>query len=275
MSRQAFRTGNESKRTLVILLLSLLFLMPFVLMILGSLRDPTILPKRGFDLVPDFLYFSNYEDVFAFAPLWTYMRNSLFVVLIAVPVTVLIASWAGFAIARAEPPKRRRLIVLSLLALMVPATLLWIPRFVMFRWLELLDTPWPLIAPSLMATTPFYVLLFALVYARIPKSLYEAAELDGLSPLAVWRRVAFPLGRPAVFAVAVLAFAWHWSNFFDPLIYLSTPEKYTLPLGLRGLGALEPRLYPVLLAGSVIAAAPPVIAFLAAQRAFFARTLEV
>lgn len=268
---------NESdwKRTTAIVVLSLLFLLPFGLMIVGSLRDPTILPKRGFDLIPEALYFSNYEDVLAFAPLWDFTRNSLFVVAIAVPVTVLVASWAGFAIARAEPKAQRRLVVLSLLALMVPATLLWIPRFVMFRWLDLVDTPWPLIAPALMATTPFYVLLFALVYARIPKSLFEAAELDGLSPFAVWRRVAFPLGRPAVFAVAVLAFAWHWSNFFDPLIYLSTPEKYTLPMGLRGLGALEPRLYPVLLAGSVIAAAPPVIAFLAAQRAFFARTLEV
>lgn len=250
-------------------------MLPFLFMALGSLRDPTLLSARTFELVPDYLYFSNYEDVFAFAPLWTFMRNSLFVVVIAVPVTVLVASWAGFAIARAEPRARKRLVVVSLVALMVPATLLWIPRFVMFRWLDLVDTPWPLIAPALMATTPFYVLLFALVYVRIPKSLYEAAELEGLSPFAIWRRVAFPLGRPAVFAVAVLAFTWHWANFFDPLIYLSTPEKYTLPMGLRALGALEPRLYPLLLAGSVIAAAPPVVAFLAAQRAFFARTLEV
>ncbi|MDQ4142320.1 MAG: carbohydrate ABC transporter permease [Actinomycetota bacterium] len=267
--------AGSGRRALGIALLSTIFLLPFVFMVLGSLRDPTVLPKRGFDLIPEFLYFSNYEDVFAFAPLGTFMRNSAFVVAIAVPLTVLIASWAGFAIARAEGARRRRLVVISLLALMVPATLLWIPRFVMFRWLGLVDTPWPLVAPALMATTPFYVLLFALVYARIPRSLFEAAELDGLSPLAIWRRVAFPLGKPAVFAVAVLAFAWHWSNFFDPLIYLSSPEKYTLPMGLRSLGALEPRLYPVLLAGSVIAAAPPVIAFLAAQRAFFARTLEV
>lgn len=266
---------NDWRRSAAIILLSVLFLLPFVFMILGSLRDPTVLSERTFEVVPDYLYFSNYEDVFAFAPLWTFMRNSLFVAALAVPLTVLVASWAGFAIARANPRAQRRLVVLSLLALMVPATLLWIPRFVMFRWMDLVDSPWPLIAPALMATTPFYVLLFALVYARIPKSLYEAAELDGLSPFAIWRRVAFPLGKPAVFAVAVLAFAWHWSNFFDPLIYLSTPEKFTLPMGLRGLGALEPRLYPLLLAGSVIAAAPPVLAFLAAQRAFFTRTLEV
>ena len=262
-------------RSLAIFAASALFIVPLVLMVLGSLRDPTIVPERGFELIPEQLYLDNYRDVFAFAPLWTQMLNSLFVVLFAVPLTVLVASWAGFAIARADPLRQRRLVALSLLALMVPATLLWIPRFVMFRWLGVLDSPWPLIAPALMATTPFYVLLFALVYVRIPKSLYEAAELDGMSPLTVWRRVAFPLGKPAVFAVAVLAFVWHWSNFFDPLIYLSSEENYTLPMGLRGLGALEPRLYPLVLAGSVIAAAPAVLAFLAAQRAFFTKTLEV
>ena len=267
--------GHSPARAIAITVASALFVVPLVLMVLGSLRDPTLVPERGFDLIPDELYLDNYRDVFAFAPLWTQMRNSLFVVLCAVPLTVLVASWAGFAIARAEPRSQRRLIAVSLLALMVPATLLWIPRFVMFRWLGALDSPWPLIAPALMATTPFYVLLFALVYARIPKSLFEAAELDGMSPLTMWRRVAFPLGKPAVFAVAVLAFVWHWSNFFDPLIYLSSEQNYTLPMGLRGLGALEPRLYPLVLAGSVIAAAPAVLAFLAAQRAFFTKTLEV
>lgn len=263
------------KRTVAIVLLSALFLAPLVFMILGSLRDPTEVPTRGFEMIPESIHFSNFKNVFAFVPLWTFMGNSLFVVAIAVPATVIVASLGGFAIARAEPKSQRRLVAISLLALMIPVTMLWIPRFVMFKVLGVLDTPWPLISPALMATTPFYVLLFALVYARIPKSLYEVAELDGLSPLKIWRRVAFPLGKPAVFAVAVLAFVWHWGNFFDALLYLSTPENYTLPLGLRALGALEPRLYPILLAGSVIVAAPAVVAFLAAQRAFFTRTLEV
>ena len=269
------RSERPALRTLTVFLLTVLFLLPLAFMVFGSLRDPTIVSERGFQMVPESLRASNYQDVFAFVPLWTFMRNSLFVVALAVPITVVVASWAGFAIARAPRKAQRRLIAISLLALMVPITLLWIPRFVMFKWLNILDGPLPLVAPSIMATTPFYVLLFALVYSRLPKSLYEAAEIDGLSPLAVWRKVAFPLGKPAAFAVAVLAFVWHWSNFFDPLIYLSTPERFTIPLGLKSLAVLEPRLYPILLAGAVIATGPAVLAFLAAQRAFFSRTLEV
>ena len=269
------RRPGDRWRIVATVVLCTLFLLPLAMMVLGSLRDPTVVEGRGFEMIPESLHFSNYRNVFRFAPLWTFMANSLVVVALAVPITVLVASWAGFAIARARPVTQRRLVALSLLALMVPATLLWVPRFVMFKWLGLLDSVWPLVAPALMATTPFYVLLFALVYARIPRSLYEAAEVEGLTPFGVWRRVAFPLGRPAAFAVAVLAFVWHWSNFFDPLLYLSSEQNFTLPLGLRGLGALEPRLYPILLAGSIIAAAPAVLAFLAAQRAFFRRTLEV
>lgn len=262
-------------RALAVLLMSGLFLMPLAFMVLGSLRSPGLPPAQGFELVPAYRTSSNYRAVFAFVPLWTFMRNSLIVVAFAVPLTVLVASWAGFAIARTEPRTQRRLVILSILALMVPVSSLLIPRFVMFRFLGLLDTLWPLVAPALMATTPFYVLLFALVYSRVPKSLYEAAEVDGMSPLAVWWRVAFPLGKPATFAVSLLAFVWHWANFYDPLLYLSSTKRFTLPLGLRSLGTLEPTLYPVLLAGSLMATAPAVVAFLAAQRAFFTKTLHV
>ncbi len=267
--------GNSGPRVTGIALVCVLFLLPALLMILGSLRDPTLVPKRGIELIPEYLTLDNYRNVSRFIPLWTFMRNSLFVVIVAVPLTVLVASWAGFAIARGTGRARRVLVGISLAALMVPVMLVWVPRFVMFKWLGLLDSPWPLIAPALMATSPFYVLLFALVYSRLPRSLFEAAEIDGMSPLTIWRRVAFPLARPAAFAVAVLAFVWHWSNFFDPLIYLSTTERFTLPLGLKGLSTLEPRLYPLLLAGAVIATVPALLAFLVSHRALFKRTLEL
>ena len=167
------------------------------------------------------------------------------------------------------------LIVVSIVALMVPATALWVPRFLMFKWAGLLDSFWPLVAPALMATSPFYVLLFALAYSRIPTQLFDAARLEGLSPFKTWWAVAWPLGRPAVFAVAMLAFVFHWSNFIDALLYLSSDDNYTLPLGLRTLQTLEPTLHPLMLAGAAIATVPALIAFLLGQRALFARTLEI
>lgn len=265
-------TGTWVRR-LTMLVVSALLLAPLAFMVAGSLRRPGLPPPDGFELLPDPLHPRNYGDVTLFVPLRTYLRNSLVVVAVAVPVTVLVASWAGFAIATAAPRTRRFLIGLSLVCLMVPVSTLWVPRFVLFEWAGLLDSFVPLMLPALMATSPFYVLLFALVYARIPRELFEAAALERLSPLAIWRRVAWPLARPAAFAVAVLAFVFHWSNFVDPLLYLSDEGLYTVPLGLRSLHALEPTLYPILMAASVMATLPGVVAFLLAQRAFFAKTV--
>ena len=271
----ARRGSWGTKRLIVTILLCILFCLPLAFMVTGSLRQPGLPPPDGFEWLPSSLRFSNYQTMFLFAPLWSFLRNSLIVVLVAVPITVLIASLAGFVIATAERRTRNVLVALSLVALMIPVTALWVPRFVMFRWMGLIDTLIPLMIPALMATTPFYVLLFALSYGRVPSALFEAARLEGLSPVQVWRQIAWPLGRPVAFAVAVLAFAFHWSNFIDPLLYLSSEKSFTLSLGLRSLATLEPTLHPILLAASVFAAAPPVIAFLLAQRAFFRDTLEV
>jgi multiple sugar transport system permease protein len=249
--------------------------MPLLFMLSGSLRTPGLPPPDGFEWFPIPLAWSNYEAVFGFIPLHMHLLNSLIVVSVAVPVTVFVASWAGFAIARGTPRLQKRLIVVSVAALMIPATALWIPRFVMVRWTGLIDTLVPLMLPSLMATSPFYVLLFALVYSRLPRSLFEAAELDGLGPWATWRKVALPLSRAAVFAVAVLAFVVHWSNLVDAVLYLSTPEKFTVPMGLRALQSLEPTNHPILLVAATVATIPPVLAFLAVQRALFSRALEV
>ncbi|HEY7875591.1 MAG TPA: carbohydrate ABC transporter permease [Actinomycetota bacterium] len=260
---------------ITIAVVSVIFAAPLVAMFLGSLRVPVLAGTPGSGWLDGADIWFNYRGAIDTVPLLAQLRNSLLVVAVAVPVTVLTASWAGFAIVTSSGRRRRALLVASLVALMIPASALWVPRFVMFKWLGLNDTLIPLMAPALMATTPFYVLVFTLAYARIPRTLYEAAAVDGLSPLQTWARVAFPLAKPAVFAVAVLAFVWHWSDFVSPLIYLSSGEHFTLPIGVRALQVAEPSRFPYLLAGSVIATAPCVLAFFTGQRAFFRRTLGV
>ena len=250
-------------------LIAALFLSPLVLMALGSLRPPGLPPPDGLELWPATPAWSNYDFVFNLIPLSRQLVNSLLVVAVAVPLTVAVASLAGFAIVIAPGRRRRALIAVTVLVQMVPLTALWVPRFVLFQKLGLTDSLVPLMAPGLMATSPLFVGVFALAYARLPRDVLAAARLDGWSPLQAWRKVAFPLALPAAGAVAVLAFAAHWSNLIDPLIYLADTDLYTVPLGLRSLQTLEPANFPFLLAASVIATVPAVIAFLAGQRAFF------
>ena len=252
-----------------------LLVLPILFMFLGSLQPPGQPPPAGFDVIPETAHWDNYEHVTLFVDLWKQMRNSVIVIVVAVPLTVLVASWAGFAIVTGTRKMRNLLIGVSIAALMVPATALWVPRFVMFKWLGLVDTLWSLMTPALMATSPFYVLIFALAYSRIPAQLFEAARIEGLSPVRTWATIAWPLARPAAFAVAILAFVFHWSNFIDALLYVSSRDLQTLPLGLRALQTLEPTLHPLMLAGAAIATVPSLVAFLVGQQALFARTLEV
>ncbi len=197
-----------------------------------------------------------------------YTLNSLVVVAFAVPLTVLFASWAGFAMSRLPRRTAGVLVAVSLIALMVPVTALLVSRFAIFRTLGLTNTYVPLVAPSLMGTSPFYVLLFYWSFRRVPAELFEAARLEGMGALQIWRRVAMPLVRPITVAVGVLAFVFTWSNFLDPLIYLFDQEKFTVPLGLKSLAQLDRQNYPLLLAGAVTATAPVVGAFLYVQRYF-------
>ena len=260
-------TVGEGFRHATALLVTALFTLPLLFMGAGSLR-PTGPPPQTLDLLPDSLDPGNFARAFDLVDLPRYAINSLIVVVIAVPLTVVVASWAGFAMARLSGRTATAMVVLTFVSLMIPVTALMVPRFAIFRTLGLTDTFVPLIAPSLLGTSPFYVLLFYWSFKRLPAELFEAARLEGVTPVRVWWRVALPLTRPVTVAVAVLAFSFTWSNFLDPLIYLSNERLYTLPLGLRALSQVDPSNIPLLLAGATAAAAPVVIAFLYVQRFF-------
>jgi multiple sugar transport system permease protein len=265
-SRPRFERGGW--RHLPAFAVATLFLVPLVFMVSGSLRRAGLPPPRTPELVPESPTLDNYERAFELVDLGRYALNSLLVVALAVPLTVLFASWAGFAMARLPRKAAGWLVAVSLVALMVPVTALLVPRFAIFSWLGLTDTYVPLVAPALIGTSPFYVLLFYWGFRRIPAEIFEACRLEGLSPLAVWRRIAMPLVRPVTVAVAVLAAVFTWSNFLDPLIYLFDEDLFTLPLGLKSLAQLDRQDFPLLLAGAVVATAPVVVAFLYVQRFF-------
>ena len=241
---------------------------PIVFLIAGSLRQPGLPPPLTPELLPDPVVFGNYERAADLVGLGRAALNSLLVAALLAPLSVLIASWAGFALVLIRPRLRTVLLAASLLALMVPLTALLVPRFALFRSLGLVNTYAPLIAPALLGASPIYVLVFYVAFRRLPAEFYEACRLEALSPFQMWRRIGMPLVRPVSVAVGMLAFVFSWGNFLDPLVYLHDRDLFTLPLALRSLSLLDATNYPLLLAGAVIATAPVVAVFLVAQRYF-------
>lgn len=248
--------------------LALLFVVPLVALGLGAFERPGAAPPTGLRLLPDEPTFEAFSRAFSLGRLDRQLLNSVFVVALAVPLTLIVASWAGFGMLLLGRRARRFAVGATLVALMVPLSALWVPRFVLYDQLGLIGTLLPLVAPALVGTTPLLVLLFHWSFRRIPVELFEAARLEGLGPLAIWWRVAMPLVRSTTFAVAALAFIFHWGNFVDALLYVLDPGLATLPLGLGTLRALGGTELPTLLAGAVIATLPPVVAFVLVQRWF-------
>jgi multiple sugar transport system permease protein len=265
------RAGERSWggwRQPVAVAVTLLFLLPLWFMVAGSLREPGTAPPRTPELVPRPASVESYDRAFELVDLGRFTLNSLAVAALTVPLSVLVASLAGFGMVLVGARVRAVLVGASFVALMVPVTALLVPRFTMFRWIGAIDTWIPLVAPALLGLSPFYALLYYWSFRRLPAHIFDAARLEDASPFAIWRKVAMPLVRPVTVAIALLAFIASWSNFLDPLVYLFDSDLYTLPLGLRSLSVLDRTNYPVLLAGAVVATVPVVIVFVVAQRFF-------
>jgi len=246
--------------------LAVLALAPLALLVLGSLRRLGLPPPQGLELVPADPSLESYRALPAVVPVWTYLRNSVIVAAIAVPLAVVVSSLAGFAIRVASSRAKRAAVVATVAMLLVPVTAVWATRFEVYRLAHVTDTLVPLIAPAL--ASPFLVLIYVWAFHRIPLAQLQVASLDGAGPWRMWWRVGLPQVRPATYAVAAIAFTFFWSDVIDPLLYVDSQSLQTLPLGLHFLKLLRPTDFPILLAGSVVATLPIVLVLLIAHRAF-------
>jgi multiple sugar transport system permease protein len=249
-----------------------LFLTPLVLAILGSLRPAGTPPPRTFSLVPAGASTSNYERLATTASFREQALNSLLVAAVAVPLGTLVASWAGFAIARLPRRSAVALIVVTVTVGTIPATTLFVGRLTLFRAMGITDSPVPLIAPALLGVTPLTVLLFAWAYHTLPHELYDLAREHGLGPIGTWWRVAMPLRAGTAAVAAALAFVVSWGNILDPLLYVYDERWFTLPVGIASLSELPPTDHGLMLAAGVVAIVPVLVFALLAQRVVLRKT---
>ncbi|MCC2629782.1 MAG: binding-protein-dependent transport system inner rane component, partial [Thermomicrobiales bacterium] len=255
-------------RVLAAVAAAALFLAPIAFMFTTSLRQIGVPLSRQLEVFPQSPSWDNYPVAIDLVGMGQSALNSAFVVVLAVPLTILVASLAGFAMAQLPQRARLTLTLISFAVLMTPVTAVWLPRFVLFKEAGLLDSRLALVVPALGGTSPFFVLLFLWTFLRVPIEVYESARLDGADALRVWAGIAMPLARPTIVAVGMLTFVAYWGNFIDPLLYLRTPEKMTLPYSLQILYQLDSTNWPLLMAGAVLVTAPVVLVFVVAQRSF-------
>lgn len=248
--------------------LALLFLTPLVWMFSASLRQPGLPPPRVMEWLPSPLAWGNYRRIFEIIPLGSYLLNSCLVAGMAIPLTLLSASLAGFGMAQLGARTRSWLLRLTVGLLMLPITALWLTRYLLFSWLGLTDSHLALIAPALMGTSPLFILLFYWAFRRIPAEVFESARLDGAGAFSVWWQIALPQARPAALVVSILTFMTYWNDFINPLLYLKSQRLYTLAVGLQQLQQLDSTNWPILMAASTVMLLPSLLLFAVLQPFF-------
>lgn len=262
---------SRAARLLVYTLLaagSALFSIPFVWTISTALKtadDVFQMPPRW---IPSPFAWDNFYKAWTALPFTTFVGNTLFVTLFATIGQVLTASLVAYGFARFQFKGRNALFYLMLSTMMLPAQVTMIPVFLIWRSLRLVDTFWPLILPAFLGGGAFNIFLLRQFFLSVPKELDEAAILDGASYPRIWWSVLMPLCRPALVTVALFSFMHHWDDFTGPLIYLNSPEKYTVSIGLRMFQDSFGTNLEQVMAASLIHILPTIALFFAAQRYF-------
>lgn len=220
------------------------------------------LPPSFFPLSPDF---SSYAAVFEQIKIPLLVLNSGLVTALIAAGQMITAAMAGYVFARMEFRGKNALFAIVLATMMVPAQVTIVPVFMIIRGMGLSDTLLALILPAI--PTAFGTFLMRQYFLGLPLDLGEAAAIDGASPWRTFFSIYAPLALPGMAIVCVLAFNFHWNEFFRPLIFMISEENYTLPLGLVTLqGNLGTGSISIVLAGVILSMIPAVVVFLFGQR---------
>jgi multiple sugar transport system permease protein len=252
----------------ILVLGAALMLLPFEWMVVASLMAPHEIMARPLVWMPAVPQLGNYARLAEAIPLGRMYLNSIVVTLLTTLGILLSSSLAGYGFAKFQFPGRDTLFVIVLATMMIPFFVFLIPVFYIVRQLGWVDTYAGLIVPNLV--TAFGIFLLRQFILSLPDELLDAARIDGASEFGIYWRIVLPLITPALAALAILAFVYHWNAFLWPLIIIRSADLATIPIGLNSLRvyASQPEVINLQMAGATVAVVPVVLVFVAFQRWF-------
>ncbi|WP_433381325.1 carbohydrate ABC transporter permease [Streptosporangium sp. CA-115845] len=264
--RKTKRTPAKILAYLVVGVAAVLFLVPFYFMLRGSLMTSLQITDPDWHWLPDPFSLQGFIDVFEdpSVPMAQALGNSFVIAIITAPVSTLLGSMAGYALARIPVPGRGAVMSFIIVTLMIPASATFVPTFVLVSAMGGVNTQWGIIAPGLF--NAFSVLLFRNFYLKFPQEIEEAGRLDGLGHLGVYWRLALPNSGALLASLGTLSFIESWNAFLWPLVVGQEPESWTAQIALSTFLTSQAINLPALFAGAVVTILPLVVVFLVAQR---------
>jgi multiple sugar transport system permease protein len=260
--------GRVAKAAVYLALIacSALVLLPFLWMVSTSLKRPGTEFTFPIEWIPSPPRWGNYPEAWTVLPFNRWLTNTLTITVLATVGHVLSSALIAFGFARIRFPGRDALFMLVLATMMLPYPSTLVPLFVLYRGLGWIDTYKPLVVPTYFGVNAFYIFLLRQFFRTVPTDMDDAARVDGCTTFWVFRHVGLPLIRPALGVLIVFSFLAHWNEFLSPLIYLSSPENFTLAMGLRYFQAQYRVEWTLLMAASLMVLSPCILLFFVAQR---------
>lgn len=255
-------------RHLILMSAALLFLMPFIWMVLTSLKPADEIFSGEIRLLPNhFAALENYSLALTKVPLLRYLGNGILVCAGILVLQILVALPAAYAFAKISFRGKAWSWRLVMLALMVPYQATAIPLYMMLQRAGLLDSYAALILP--FSVSAFGIFLMRQFFRTVPDDLIHAARMDGIGELEIVWRVMLPTAMPALLAFSIFSVVWHWNDYFWPLLVINSPDLATPPLGTMFFRNEEAgSAFGPLMAGTVLITAPLVLVFVLAQKRF-------
>ena len=276
--QQSPKKGSSGRKALgrfgilIILIVGAIFMFaPFAFLISSSLKEELQVFQFPIQWIPDPVRWMNYVDALTQKPFLLYFSNTMIMVIFNQIAILGTASLCGYALARIDFPGRDFWFGVALATMMLPYYVTMVPQFILFSRLGWMDTYKPLIIPYFFGGGAFNIFLFRQFFRTIPEDFSDAARIDGCSEFGIFWRIFLPLSTPVLITVAIFTFMASWNDFIGPLLYINSPEKFTVALGLatyRSMMGVGRTRWDLLMAASVAMTLPIVLVFFVLQRYF-------
>ena len=271
MNKKIKKNLNATSRYVILILVGIVMLYP-LLWLLGASFKTNAEIFTSINFIPKRIDFSSYVNGWRTGTQYTftkYFMNTFMIIIPKVLGTVLSCTITAYGFSRFKFLGKKALFAILISTLLLPSVVIYIPQFLIFRYLGWLDTYLPLIVPSLLAFDTFFVFMLIQFIRGIPKELEEAAKIDGCNSVQTLWYVIVPMLRPAIVSVALLQFMWSMNDFLGPLLYISSVEKYPVVLALRmAMDASAETKWNEMIAMSIATIVPSLVLFFAAQKHF-------
>lgn len=248
-----------------LILYAIVTFIPFLWALSASFKPLSEISASGTNFVPQEFTLQNYKQIFLQEPLFgRWLLNSAIVAIFVTLFNLLFNSMAGYALARIRFPGNGILFFLILAVLVVPAQITLLPRFLILKSFGWLNSYQGLIVPTMANAT--FIFMMRQFFINFPKELEEAAQLDGLNRFETFFQIVLPLAKPALAAQTIFIFMSSWNEFLLPLVVMSNPEMFTLPIGLNAFKGQYVTFWNYIMAASMVFTLPALVIY-----AFFNR----